>query len=156
VAFEHGHQSGVGEDFFQEKTMDYEQAVEKIRIENSPILDEFKAWLENSGVKPKTIKNHLDNIQFFAEYLVYYEPLHKIDEADASDIYSFLVDWFPRKAMWASESNTKSYLASFRKFFKFLHESQRIDQEKKDEVYLTLKEDRDEFLDAVACDDEDF
>ena len=42
------------------------------------------------------------------------------------------------------------------KFFKFLHESQRIDEETKDEVYLTLKQDRDEFLDAVACDDEDF
>lgn len=136
--------------------MDYEQAVEKIRIENSPILDEFQAWLKDSGVKPKTIKSHLDNIQFFAEYLVYSEPLRKIDEADASDVYSFLVDWFPRKAMWASQSNTKSYLASFRKFFKFLHESQRIDEETKDEVYLTLKQDRDEFLDAVACDDEDF
>ena len=136
--------------------MDYEQAVEKIRIENSPILDEFQARLEDSGVKPKTIKSHLDNIRFFAEYLVYNEPLRKIDEAGASDVYSFLVDWFPRKAMWASESNTKSYLASFRKFFKFLHESQRVDEETKDEVYLTLKEDRDEFLDAVACDDEDY
>lgn len=74
MAIEHGHQSGLGENFLQENTMDYEQAVEKIRIENSPILDEFQAWLKDSGVKPKTIKSHLDNIQFFAEYLVYSEP----------------------------------------------------------------------------------
>ena len=42
---------------------------------------------------------NIENIKFFAEYLVYYEPLQKMDEADAGDVYSFLADWFPRKAM---------------------------------------------------------
>jgi len=134
--------------------IDYDQEVDKIRIYNQPILDEFQSWLKNTGVTTKTVKNHIENISFFAEYLVYDEPLNKLDEADASDVYDFLADWFPRKAMWACESSTKSYLASFRKFFKFLCESNRVDNDSESEVRETLKEHKDEFLDAVAFDDD--
>ena len=132
----------------------YDQEVDKIRAYNQPILDEFQRWLQNTGVTPKTIKNHIDNISFFAEYLVYDEPLQKVDEADAGDVYSFLADWFPRKAMWASESSMKSNITSFRKFFKFLRETSRVDDDTEIEVRDTLKEDKDEFLDAVASDDD--
>ena len=133
---------------------DYDQKVEKIRAYNQPILDEFQSWLETEGFASKTIKNHIDNISFFAEYLAYYEPLNRLDEADAGDVYSFLADWFPRKAMWASQSSTRSNMASFRKFFKFLRESNRVDEDIESEVRYTLKEDKEEFLDAVAFDDE--
>ena len=63
--------------------IDYDQEVDKIRVYNQPILDEFQSWLQNTGVTPKTVKNHIENINFFAEYLLYYEPLQKLDEADA-------------------------------------------------------------------------
>ncbi len=133
---------------------DYDQEVNKIRIYNQSILDEFQSWLKSTGVTPKTVKNHIDNISFFAEYLVCYEPLNKLDEADVSDVYSFLADWFPRKAMWASESSMKSNMASFRKFFKFLSESNRVDDDTEIEVRDSLKENKDELLDAVAFDDD--
>lgn len=134
----------------------YDQKVKKIRAHNQPILDEFQSWLENAGLVSKTVKNHVDNIEFFAEYLVYYEPLYELDEADSGDIYGFLADWFPRKAMWASESSTRSNMASFRKFFKFLRESERIDREIEDEVRETLKENKEKFLEAVEFDDTDW
>ena len=95
-------------------------------------------------------------MSFFAEYLVYYDSLNKLDEADAGDVYDFLADWFPRKAMWACESSTKSYMVSFRKFFNFLRESNRVDDDSEIEVRDTLKEHKDEFLDAVALDDDDY
>ena len=136
--------------------IDYDQEVNKIRIYNQSILDEFQSWLKNTRVTTKTVKNHIDNMSFFAEYLVYYDSLNKLDEADAGDVYDFLADWFPRKAMWACESSTKSYIASFRKFFKFLRESNRIDDDSEIEVRDTLKEHKDEFLDAVALDDDDY
>ena len=50
---------------------DYDEQVKAIRAYNQPILDEFRAWLEAAGLAKKTIKNHVDNIDFFAEYLVY-------------------------------------------------------------------------------------
>jgi len=133
---------------------DYDREVDKIRTCNQSLLDEFQSWLKSTGVTPKTVKNHIDNIRFFAEYLIYYEPLKKLDESDASDVYSFLADWFPRKAMWASESSTKSNMASFRKFFKFLSETNRVDNDTETEVRDTLKENKDEFLYAVAFDDD--
>ena len=46
---------------------DYDQEIEKIRGYNQPILDEFQSWLEKSGLVPKTVKNHVENIDFFAE-----------------------------------------------------------------------------------------
>ena len=134
--------------------MDYDQAVEKIRAYNQPILNEFQAWLESTKVTPKTVKTHRDNIEFFAEYLVHYEPLSKLDEADAEDVYSFLADWFPRKALWALESHTQANMASFRKFFKFLRESRRVDDATEVEVRETLKEHKEEFLDAVGFDED--
>ena len=132
---------------------DYDQEIEKIRGYNQPILDEFQSWLEKSGLVPKTVKNHVENIDFFAEYLIYYEPLFKLDEADDGDVFSFLGDWFPRKAMWASKSSMRSNMGSFRKFFRFLRESGRIDGEIEDDVRETLKESKDEFLEAVEYDD---
>ena len=135
---------------------DYDQEVEKIRAINQPILEEFQSWLKKSGLSAKTVKNHHENIDFFAEYLVYYEPLYGLDEGDGGDVQAFLLDWYPRKAMWASAANTRSYMASFRKFFKFLAETNRIEHTTVDEVRETLKENKEDFLDAVAFDDTDY
>ena len=84
------------------------------------------------------------------EYLVYYEPLEKLDEADGSDVSMFLSDWFPRKALWSSVSSVKSYMASFKKFFQWMGETGRVSPETVDDVLFTLKEGRDEFLASVA------
>lgn len=96
----------------------------------------------------------MENIDFFTEYLVYYEPLTRLDEADEGDVSSFLLDWFPRKAMWASVSSTKSYLASFKKFFVWMGETQRIPPHVVEEALETMKEHRQDFLEAVEDDDD--
>ena len=135
---------------------DYDRKERKIRLYNEPILAEFESWLAKSGLASKTVKNHSVNIDFFAVYLTYYEPLCKLDEADSSDVFGFLRNWYPRKAMWASKSNTRAYMATFRKFFKYLKESNRIEGNIEEEVRETLKEHKEGFLDAVAFDEEDY
>ncbi len=127
----------------------YDAQVQAIRAYNQPILDDFRAWLEQSGLAEKTVRNHVDNIDFFTEYLVYQEPLEKLDEADGSHVWMFLGDWFPRKAMWASESSVKSNMASFKKFFQWMGETGRVSPETLDDVLSTLKEGRDEFIEAA-------
>ncbi len=107
---------------------DYDKQVEAIRAYNQPILDAFQASLKEAGLAQKTIKNHIDNIDFFAEYLLSYDPLEHLDEAAEGDVASFLMDWFPRKAMWASVSSMKSNIASFKKFFKLaVSEAESVD-----------------------------
>ena len=129
---------------------DYDARVRAIRAYNQPLLDSFRDWLEQSGLAEKTIKNHVDNIDFFTNYLVYYDPLKKLDEADGSDVWMFLSDWFPRKALWSSATSVKSNIASFKKFFQWMGETGRVSPETVADVLDTLKEGRDEFLDAVA------
>ncbi len=104
----------------------------------------------------KTIGSHCDNIAFFAEYPVSYEPLRNLDEADDYEAAYFLSDWFPRKAMWANTTTMKSYLSSFGKFFKWMHAAGRMEEEILEEVLETLKERKDEFLDAVDDGDGDW
>jgi site-specific recombinase XerD len=133
--------------------LDYDAQVDVIKEQNAPILASFQKSLEQAGLAKKTVKSHVENIDFFAEYLVYYEPLTRLDEADEGDVSSFLLDWFPRKAMWASVSSTKSYLASFKKFFVWMGETQRIPADVVDDVLTTMKEHRQDFLEAVDDDD---
>ena len=133
---------------------DYDAQVDAIQKHNAPILASFHTSLAQAGLAKKTVKNHVDNIDFFTEYLVYYEPLTRLDEADEGDVSAFLLDWFPDKALWASVSNTKQYLASFKKFFQWMGETQRIPAEVVDEVLATMKEHRQDFLDAVEDDDD--
>ena len=131
---------------------DYDTQVDAIKEYNAPILASFHTSLEHAGLARKTVKNHVENIDFFTDYLVYYEPLTRLDEGDDDDVSSFLLNWFPRKALWASVSSTKSYLASFKKFFQWMGETQRISPEVVDDVLTTLKEEREDFLEAVTDD----
>ena len=128
----------------------YDARVRAIRAYNQPILDDFRSWLEQSGLAEKTVKAHVYNIGFFIEYLVYYEPLKKLDEADSGDVRMFLANWFPRKAMWASITSVKSNIASFKKFFQWMGETGRVSPETFVDVLDTLREGRDHFLEAVT------
>ena len=67
----------------------YDARVRVIRAYNQPILEDFRAWLEQAGFSEKTVRSHVDNIDFFTHYLVYSDPLKKLDEADGSDVRMF-------------------------------------------------------------------
>ena len=128
----------------------YDARVQAIQAYNQPILYGFLTWLKQSGLSEETIYNHVTNIEFFTNYLVRYEPLKKLDEVSSGDVWMFLADWFPRKALWASVTSTKSYVASFKKFFKWMGETGRVSPETVEDVLSTLKYSRSEFLNAVA------
>ena len=128
----------------------YDERVRAIRAYNQPILDDFRAWLEQSGLAEKTVKAHVFNIDFFTAYLVYYEPLKKLDEANSDDIRMFLANWFPRKAMWASATSVKSNIVSFKKFFQWMGETGRLSPEVVADVLSKLKDSRNELLKAAA------
>ena len=129
----------------------YEQRVQAIQRANQPILDGFEAWLRQSGISEQTIKDHVDNMRLFAHYLLLYAySLRRLDEATEGAVYDFLEDWFPRKALWASVSSMKLYLASFKKFYKWMGETGLVSPETVEDVLSTLKDDRNLFLRRVA------
>jgi site-specific recombinase XerD len=129
----------------------YEQRVHALQFANQPILDGFERALKQSGLSEQTIKDHRDNIEFFAHYLLLYAySLRRLDEATERNVYDFLEDWFPRKALWASVSSMKIYLASFKKFFTWMGASGLVAPEIVEDVLSTLKESRNLFLRKVA------
>ncbi len=129
----------------------YEQRVRAIQLANQPILDGFEGWLKQAGWSEQTIQAHVDNIRFFARYLLLYAySLRRLDEATEGNVYDFLEDWFPRKAMWASVSSMKVYLASFKKFFTWMGETGLVSPETVEDVLSTLKDSRNRFLRKVA------
>jgi site-specific recombinase XerD len=129
----------------------YEQRVQAIQLANQPILDGFETWLRQSGLSEPTIRDHVDNMRLFSRYLLWYGySLRRLDEATEGDIYDFLEDWFPRKALWASVSSMKVYLASFKKFFTWMGATGLVSPETVEDVLSTLKDDRNLFLRKVA------
>ncbi len=129
----------------------YEQRVHAIQRANQPILDGFENSLRQSGLSEQTIKAYVDNIRFFARYLLLYAySLRRLDEATEGNVYDFLEDWFPRKALWASVSSMKVYLASFKKFFKWMGATGLVASETVEDVLSTLKDSRTLFLRKVA------
>ena len=129
----------------------YEQRVQAIQRANQPILDGFEHALRQAGLSEPTIKAHVDNIQFFGRYLLWYGySLRRLDEATEGDVYDFLEDWFPRKALWASVASIKVYLASFKKFYTWMGESGLVALETVEDVRSTLKDSRNLFLRKVA------
>ncbi len=129
----------------------YEQRVQAIQLANQPILDGFEHSLRQSGLSEQTIKAHVDNMRFFTRYLLLYSySLRRLDEATEGDVYDFLEDWFPRKALWASVSSMKVYLASFKKFFTWMGETGLVAPETVEDVRSTLKDSRNLFLRKVT------
>ena len=124
----------------------YEQRVQAIQRANQPILDGFETWLRQSGLSEPTIKVHVDNMRYFSRYLLLYAySLRRLDEATEGAVYDFLEDWFPRKALWASVSSMKVYLASFKKFFTWMGATGLVSPEIVEDVLSTLKDDRNFF-----------
>jgi len=129
----------------------YEQRVHAIELANQPILDGFEHWLKQAGLSEQTIKEHVDNMRLFSRYLLWYGySLRRLDEATEGDVYDFLEDWFPRKALWASVASMKVYLASFKKFFTWMGATGLVSPETVEDVLATLKDDRNLFLRKVA------
>ena len=129
----------------------YEQRVHAIQRANQPILDGFERSLKQAGLSEQTIKAHVDNMRFFARYLLLYAySLRRLNEATEGNVYDFLEDWFPRKALWASVSSMKVYLASFKKFFTWMGEVGLVAPETVEDVRSTLKDSRNLFLRKVT------
>ena len=123
--------------------MDYEEyefLCEKERTKNSKYLNVFKKGLEDSGLTHKTVRQHMDNVDFYVnEFLLREEPL-PMEKGCGSMISMFLGYFFIRKCMWSTPGNIKSTAASIKKFYQCMLKQEMI--QKADYEYLceTIKD----------------
>jgi len=135
---------------------EYEKKCEAIRQDNQKLLEEFRSSLEASGLTEKTIKNHVQNINFYAnDYLLYYEDITELKDG-ISEISMFLGYWFIKKAMWSSEAAIRSNAASFKKFYAFLLTKGMITGEQLSELKSMIKEEMPEWLEEMRAYEETY
>lgn len=126
----------------------YETDCEQIRIANQSLLTEFKNWLQSSGLSEKTIKNHINNIDFYInEYLLYEDATEAKD--GIFDVGMYLGYWFIKKATWASQSSIKSSATSLKKFYTFLLEKDLINKDDLEQLKETIKENLSDWLSTL-------
>ncbi len=127
----------------------YLQECKRIRKTNKRLLKEFEVWLESSGLKEKTIRDHVMNIDFYInEYLLYEEATKARDGAGLVDM--FLGYWFIRKAMWASKTSIRGNAASLKKFYTFMHGKGLIESKDLNDLKATIKTEMPEWLETLA------
>lgn len=138
--------------------IEFENKCKEIRADNTKLLDEFQAWLNNKKLVDKTINNHISNVDFYINEYLLYE-----DATEAKNGYEligmFLGDWFIRKTMWASCASIKANVASLKKFYTFMFEKGYISSENFEELKFTIKEEMPDWLedmkryDNFSCED---
>lgn len=119
---------------------EYERQCEARRQENARYLAWFEESLKDAGLAQKTIRRHLDNVDFYLNvFLLRSEPLGMERGCFMAD--EFLGDFFIRKCMWSTPGSIRSTAASFKKFFKCMLEHEAIERESYDYLIETIRED---------------
>ena len=106
----------------------YEKNLKKNNKRNEKFLEIFENWLNEKQLAPKTIRNHVANIDLYInDYLNYYE-VTKMEDGIGM-VCGFLDDWFIRKCLWSSEYSIKEMAASIKKFYLCMSEFNIIKSE---------------------------
>ncbi|HHE37746.1 MAG TPA: recombinase [Candidatus Cloacimonetes bacterium] len=127
---------------------EWEAKVEKIEKENKLLLSDFEEWLKTKKLKSKTIKNHLLNIDFYINsFLLHYEAETPVE--GIIHIGLFLGDYFIRKASWSSKYTIQENIASFKKFYTYLNEIGKIDDDDLEGMKEFIKDEKKFWLEEV-------
>ena len=119
-----------------------EESIET-RKENKKYLDMFLKDLMAAGLSEKTIRNHMDNVDF---YLTDYLPFNGEEACDMKEgvetynLRDFLGYFFIHKCMWSTPNNLKTTGASIKKFYKCMADHGEIDKNKYKELCTLFKE----------------
>jgi site-specific recombinase XerD len=131
----------------------YLAACERIKGENSLLLAEFSRLMQSEGLAPKTIEKHVSNMTFYLNHFLLYEaPLNARQGIDKVD--EFLGHWFIRKALWASKTAIRDYIAGLKRFYTFMHAKGLVSAAALHDLEAEIKRNRHEWLDSPGRFDE--
>jgi hypothetical protein len=127
---------------------------------NAFVLGHFvDTW--RGRLSDKTLYQHVLNIQYFMDsYLSYcvigmHDEPRSVDQVTAYDVYRFITDWLPRKALVVSDRQVKSHLASLTKLYQFMKEQHYMPPEKAAAILEMMKVDRQEMIEVVLTYDDE-
>lgn len=115
-----------------------EQQLDVISQNNASYLHLFEADLH--GLAPKTIKRHLQNVDFFLNTYLVFDEAHPLTmEEGVNTIDDFLGYFLENKTCFA-DSTKHSFVTSLRKFYKSMAAHGKITQEQYEDVVESLRD----------------
>ncbi len=126
----------------------WEIQVEQTQKHNQELLNDFSTYLKEKGLKEKTIKKHINNLDFYANTFLLRLEIIPIEKG-ALELDGFLGDFFIRKAMWASKATILENIASFKKFYSYAHEIGKISKDDLQEMIELIKDGKDYWIEEV-------
>lgn len=123
----------------------WEKDCKRIREQNAILLVQFADALKEQGLNKKTIDKHVSNIDFYINHFL----LNEDPTEPENGLYSvsmFLGYWFIKKAMWANPSAIKNNASSLKKFYSFMLENGKIEQDDYQELKDTIKQEMPEWV----------
>ena len=123
---------------FDETFEEYDRACETVRKENEEYLKLFEADLTEKGLSPKTIKNHISNIDLFINDFLLREDAQPIETGiDNLDPFFY---FYIHKCMWSTPASVRSMAAGLKKFYKCMAEHEKIEEDDYVEICEEIKE----------------
>ena len=117
---------------------DYENQRKVICKQNSSYLHLFEADLH--GFAPRTIKHHLQNMDFFLNTYLLFDEANPLSMQDGVNAIDDFLGYFLEEKTYFADSTKRSFVASLRKFYKSMVAHGKITSEQYEDVVESLQD----------------
>jgi hypothetical protein len=118
---------------------EYQRLSDAREAEYKGYLEEFAMWLTASGLKPKTIDEHVDNAHTFLIFYMMRDPELGLEDG-CGRMGSYLGDFFIYKCSWSSPTQIKRSAASLKKFYQCMSERGHVSKAGYQQVLADIKQ----------------
>lgn len=115
-----------------------ELQLDTIHQQNSSYLHLFESDLQ--GLAPKTIKRHLQNVDFFLNTYLLFDEAHPLSMQDGVNSIDDFLCYFLEFKTYFTDSTKRSFVTSLRKFYKSMLEHGKITPEQYEDVVESLQD----------------
>ena len=117
---------------------DYENQCKVICKQNSSYLHLFE--LDLHGLAPKTIKRHLQNVDFFLNTYLLFDEANPLSMQDGVNAIDDFLGYFLEEKTYFTDSTKRSFVTSLRKFYKSMAKHGKITPEQYEDVVESLQD----------------
>lgn len=125
-------------DVYEDITNTTGKELDIISKENSSYLQLFEADLQ--GLAPKTIKHHLQNIDFFLNTYLLFDEAHPLSMQDGVNSIDDFIGYFLEEKTCFADSSKRSFVTSLRKFYKSMAAHGKITPKQYEDVVESLRD----------------
>ena len=113
-------------------------SLNSVHQQNSSYLQLFEADLQ--GLAPKTIKHHLQNMDFFLNTYLLFDEAHPLSMQDGVNSIDDFIGYFLEEKTYFADSTKRSFVTSLRKFYKSMAAHGKITSEQHEDVAESLRD----------------